>query len=177
MKWGGWLWKADNPRWRITFIHLDFRRSQEIERAQQQQVLKWRGWASLSNTNAYMCACLVNHIHNKTNKLHGPACDKFAMRTASSKPCVRTRNSQRACVICGPACVHCFQRAHVWPCMHFHIHHHLSFAVNVSATIEIYTSHVFSLFFESSLVIKGHYRASLGKAHAFTRGHTSGRKA
>ena len=113
MKWGGWLWKADNPRWRITFIHLDLRRSQEIERAQQQQVLKWRGWASLSNTNAYMCACLVNHIHNKTNKLHGPACDKFAMRTASSRPCVRTRNSQRAYIICGPACVPCFQRAHI----------------------------------------------------------------
>ena len=62
--------------------------------------------------------------------------------------------------------MHCFQRAHVWPCMHFHIHHHLSFAVNVSATIEIYTSHVFSLFFESALVIKGHHRASLGKQHA-----------
>ena len=64
-----------------------------------------------------MCAAVAASL-----KL-SPACNKFAMCTASSKPCVRTRNSQRACVICGPACVHFFQRAHVWPCMHFHIHH------------------------------------------------------
>ena len=70
---------------------------------------------------AQVYACIVAHKQHFMScvlwlQRASPACNKFAMCAASSKPCVRTRNSQRACVICGPACVHFFQRAHVWPC-------------------------------------------------------------
>ena len=54
-----------------------------------------------------MCAAVAASL-----KL-SPACNKFAMCTASSKPCVRTRNSQRANILS-----YCF-------CYYIYIHIHM----------------------------------------------------